>query len=181
MATTTKPKKTASRTKTAPRAKSKSTVASKQKGLGKKQWGILSVAGVLVLTIGGYFALQAYQSNSSDAASCVSRTFRKGSIGTCVKYAQILLNYKNGAEKNIPKIAVDGIFGAKTVAATKTYQKNWRLTVDGIVGKKTWESLCSTNMRHRDKKGVLYGTWSSSTAFSAAKSAGCDLRNDAVR
>lgn len=35
----------------------------------------------------------------------------------------------------------DGIFGDKTLAAVKDYQKNNKLSVDGIVGKNTWGAL----------------------------------------
>lgn len=62
MATTPKTKKPVSSTK------SKGIVASKKKGLSKKQWGIISVVGVLVLAASGYFGFQAYQNLSSNAA-----------------------------------------------------------------------------------------------------------------
>jgi hypothetical protein len=38
-------------------------------------------------------------------------------------------------------ITVDGIFGAKTEAAVKAYQKRHKLAVDGIVGLQTWNTL----------------------------------------
>lgn len=62
MATTAKTKKTASTTK------SKGVVASKKKGLSTQQWSIIAIVGVLVLAIGGYLGLQAYQ-NSRPSAS----------------------------------------------------------------------------------------------------------------
>ena len=36
---------------------------------------------------------------------------------------------------------VDGIFGAQTLEAVKTFQERNNMTVDGIVGRKTWENL----------------------------------------
>lgn len=62
-------------------------------------------------------------------------TVKRGSKGAAVKTLQELLN-QNGS-----KLAVDGIFGAKTEAAVKAYQKKHKLSVDGIVGPKTWASL----------------------------------------
>jgi len=39
------------------------------------------------------------------------------------------------------EIAVDGVFGPKTAAAVRTFQANHELTVDGVVGKITWNRL----------------------------------------
>lgn len=39
--------------------------------------------------------------------------------------------------------SVDGIFGQKTMAAVKAFQKAQGLAVDGIVGAKTWDALFS--------------------------------------
>jgi peptidoglycan hydrolase-like protein with peptidoglycan-binding domain len=36
---------------------------------------------------------------------------------------------------------VDGIFGAKTDSATKKFQKDYGLAVDGVVGAQTWGAL----------------------------------------
>ena len=63
-------------------------------------------------------------------------TVRSGSRGADVTYLQqrlIALGYKPGN--------ADGIFGSKTLAAVKAFQKDHRLTVDGIVGTKTWAAL----------------------------------------
>lgn len=64
-------------------------------------------------------------------------TLRKGSKGDKVSYLQELLGdaYPNEA------IAVDGIFGAKTLTAVRAFQHDHGLTVDGIVGVKTWAAL----------------------------------------
>ena len=62
-------------------------------------------------------------------------TIKKGSSGKIVKVWQVIVG-----------VTVDGDFGNKTDAATRTFQKNNGLTVDGIVGKFTWgkglESIC---------------------------------------
>ena len=49
---------------------------------------------------------------------------------------QILLNKKNNA-----RLSVDNSYGPATEKAVKAWQKKKGLTVDGIVGLKTWESL----------------------------------------
>ena len=54
-------------------------------------------------------------------------------------YAQKLLNQKGNYG-----LAVDGIYGKKTEAAVKAFQKANGLTVDGILGKNTWAALTKT-------------------------------------
>ena len=58
-----------------------------------------------------------------------------GSTGSAVNKLQTILN-EHGYD-----LAVDGIFGAKTRAAVRDYQKKNGLKLDGIVGKETWGSL----------------------------------------
>lgn len=60
---------------------------------------------------------------------------QKGSKGKAVTILQILLN--NNGYKFIP----DGVFGEKTLAAVKDFQKKNGTGVDGIVGVKTWTKL----------------------------------------
>lgn len=64
------------------------------------------------------------------------RTLSNGSKGDDVKALQILLN---GMGCNCG--TADGIFGAKTLNAVKTYQKKVGLSADGIVGILTWSKL----------------------------------------
>ena len=59
-----------------------------------------------------------------------------GSQGSDVKKLQELLNSKGNYN-----LDTDGIFGAKTQAAVKDYQKQNNLAVDGIVGNNTWGAL----------------------------------------
>lgn len=61
-----------------------------------------------------------------------------GSKGSDVKTLQELLN-QNGYS-----LDTDGVFGSKTQAAVKDYQKKNNLAVDGVVGKNTWGALAGT-------------------------------------
>ena len=79
----------------------------------------------------------AFTSAAPAAGESVSmNTLRMGDRGTQVLVLQWLLNhvgYNAGP--------ADGIFGDKTHAAVKAYQKAKNLTVDGVVGKNTWAEL----------------------------------------
>ena len=61
---------------------------------------------------------------------------QRGSTGGQVQTIQALLNGFIGS-----RLSVDGIFGAKTEEGVKEYQRTRGLTVDGIVGEKTWNRI----------------------------------------
>ncbi|WP_426350232.1 peptidoglycan-binding domain-containing protein [Alloiococcus sp. CFN-8] len=61
----------------------------------------------------------------------VTATLSNGSRGSQVKNLQTILNGKGY------KLSVDGMFGPKTLAAVKAFQKGNGLSADGIVGPKT--------------------------------------------
>ena len=63
-------------------------------------------------------------------------TLRKGNRGEDVKLLQTTLNEQGYSCGN-----VDGIFGKNTQKAVKEFQKAKGLSVDGIVGRKTWTAL----------------------------------------
>ena len=62
-------------------------------------------------------------------------TVRQGSTGEAVKAAQNALN-KHGFG-----LAVDGDFGPATDSATRTFQSRNGLTVDGVIGPQTWQTV----------------------------------------
>ena len=153
MATTPKTKKPVSSTKS-------KVIASKKKGLSKKQWGIIATAGVIVLAVGGYFGFQAYQNSSSNAASCVSKTFKKGDTGKCVKDIQNLVNYvhemdrkSNGSKYlgTFKNLTINGKYDAKTETAVKNiqahaYARSQPVSTTGTVNGETWAVLCALTM-----------------------------------
>ena len=67
----------------------------------------------------------------------------KGSRGGEVRQLQTLLNARLAGAKGFVPLVVDGIFGNRTDAAVRSYQKACGLQVDGIVGPLTWGSLLS--------------------------------------
>ncbi|MFC7613926.1 peptidoglycan-binding protein [Actinokineospora soli] len=62
-------------------------------------------------------------------------TLRRGSTGPVVRELQTLLN-RGGAG-----LVVDGLFGPRTDAAVRQFQRRHGLAVDGIVGRMTWAKL----------------------------------------
>ena len=66
---------------------------------------------------------------------------RNGSTGTAVRELQFYLYLMSAYQSSIPSVSIDGRFGAATEAAVRAYQRFAGLTVDGIVGRKTWGSL----------------------------------------
>ena len=71
-------------------------------------------------------------------ANVALKVLKKGSEGDQVKALQRML-YAMGY--NIGSNPIDGDFGSKTDAAVRDYQKKNGLTVDGIVGVKTWRKI----------------------------------------
>ena len=66
---------------------------------------------------------------------------RTGSSGTTVRELQFYLYLMSAYESSIPPVSIDGKFGADTERAVRAYQRFAGLTVDGVVGRTTWNSL----------------------------------------
>lgn len=64
------------------------------------------------------------------------KTIRRGDIGQDVRRLQEVLR-----KLGVKEIVVDGIFGQRTEQAVVKFQKQNRLTADGIVGPHTWAAL----------------------------------------
>ena len=63
-------------------------------------------------------------------------TISEGAIGPVVRWAQYLL-----VRRTLSDNQIDGIFGPVTKAAVEEFQRESRITIDGIVGPVTWDKL----------------------------------------
>lgn len=70
-----------------------------------------------------------------------STVLRRGSRGNEVRYVQYYLDFLAEFNNRLPTLSIDGIFGAATQAAVEEFQRQNGLTVDGIVGRNTWNAL----------------------------------------
>lgn len=82
-----------------------------------------------------YFGMQ-YKAPEDGSCSVKLPVLQNGDSSGYVKSIQAILNAKNRAG-----LVEDGVFGPATEKAVKAYQKAKKLTVDGIVGEKTWAQL----------------------------------------
>lgn len=62
---------------------------------------------------------------------------------TEIRRLQELVNFYVAANVGGKQLVVDGDFGVKTEEAVRSVQRNVGLTVDGIVGSRTWTFLLS--------------------------------------
>ena len=115
------------------------------------------------LTVDGIFgpstdaAVRAFQQQNALAVdgivgrntwSALIITVRQGSQGDAVRGVQEEFQFRNQSGDPGKGLQVDGIFGAKTDAAVRGFQKALHqdipsVTVDGIVGPVTWRALVS--------------------------------------
>ena len=71
-------------------------------------------------------------------------TLRRGDAGPYVTLAQTQLIQRG---YDLGSWGADGKFGAATEKAVREFQRDWALTVDGVIGTKTWAMLDSTPVR----------------------------------
>ncbi len=115
---------------------------------GLSQWGSQNLA------LEGYNSIEILRSYYGDVETVVNAPIRGNrssypgtplrvdSTGPNVVVIQASLNRISQNYPAIPKVPVaDGIFGSKTEASVKAFQKIFDLTPDGIVGQNTWYAL----------------------------------------
>lgn len=113
---------------------------------GMKQWGTLTLAnqGLSAIEI-----LQRYYTTDVRLVTTQRIEDVKGSysgtplrIGSSGDDVQLIQQQLNAISVNYPLIQpifpLDGIFGEQTEAAVLAFQKQFNLTVDGVIGKSTW-------------------------------------------
>lgn len=116
---------------------------------GMKQWGTLDLAnrGYDSMRIIRYYYGDNIQLRETDNVQPITPSYpgyalRLGSSGQSVFIIQELLN---GIAVNYPNIPLiyppDGIFGSVTENAVRVFQRQFNLTVDGIVGLATWNMI----------------------------------------
>ena len=66
---------------------------------------------------------------------------RRGSMGDNVRLIQNNLNVIRKSYPQIPLLEADGVFGAGTEAAVRTFQSLFGLSADGVVGQATWDTI----------------------------------------
>lgn len=112
---------------------------------------VLALVMTLIMGVGGFCCATFY--------SAQAKNIIKGDTKQNITLVQTRLK-----ELGYYKISVDGIWGQKTLAAVKNFQRDYGLTVDGIVGKNTEKAL-----------KITLTSSSSSSSSSQASSANLNL------
>ncbi len=98
--------------------------------VGENTWN--RIVGVyLDITEGGTLTLKPYPGTP----------LQRGASGNNVLYVQMLLNRIRPVFVTIPSVSEDGVFGSRTRLAVREFQRVFGLTVDGVVGRNTWNAL----------------------------------------
>lgn len=66
---------------------------------------------------------------------------RQGQRGDNVKAVQYIISLLSTYYHQLEPLKVDGIFGASTTRAVKSFQEIYNLSADGLVGRNTWQKL----------------------------------------
>lgn len=77
----------------------------------------------------------------SDIERVFRSILRRGDTGLDVSTVQYYLDFIAQFNENVPRTAVDGVYGEQTQQAVRAFQQQYGLSADGIVGQQTWNQL----------------------------------------
>ena len=109
--------------------------------VGRQTWYKISYIYVSVKDLAELTSEGETSSGTLSDGSWGGTTLRQGSTGSAVEQLQFWLNTLAQYDAGIPSTAVDGVFGSRTAAAVRAFQRREGLTADGVVGRTTWSSL----------------------------------------
>ena len=109
--------------------------------VGRQTWYKISYIYVSVKDLAELTSEGETSSGTLSDGSWGGTTLRQGSTGSAVEQLQFWLNTLAQYDASIPSTAVDGVFGSRTAAAVRAFQRREGLTVDGVVGRTTWTTL----------------------------------------
>ena len=109
--------------------------------VGRQTWYKISYIYVSVKDLAELTSEGETSSGTLSDGSWGGSTLRQGSTGSAVEQLQFWLNTLAQYDAGIPSTAVDGVFGSRTAAAVRAFQRREGLTTDGVVGRTTWTTL----------------------------------------
>ena len=109
--------------------------------VGRQTWYKISYIYVSVKDLAELTSEGETSSGTLSDGSWGGTPLRQGSTGSAVEQLQFWLNTLAQYDAGIPSTAVDGVFGSRTAAAVRAFQRREGLTADGVVGRTTWSSL----------------------------------------
>ena len=109
--------------------------------VGRQTWYKISYIYVSVKDLAELTSEGETSSGTLSDGSWGGTTLRTGSTGSAVEQVQFWLNTLAQYESAIPSLAVDGSYGAATASAVRAFQRRYGLTVDGVVGRETWNAI----------------------------------------
>ena len=109
--------------------------------VGRQTWYKISYIYVSVKDLAELTSEGETSSGTLSDGSWGGTALRTGSTGSAVEQVQFWLNTLAQYESAIPSLAVDGSYGAATASAVRAFQRRYGLTVDGVVGRETWNAI----------------------------------------
>ena len=106
--------------------------------VGKATWYQLSYIYAVVRRLA---SLESEGIPSGNAVAYPGYYIKLGSRGDYVRIMQQYLRDLSAIYSSIPRIEADGIFGSRTLAAVRAFQRQFGLQADGIAGPRTWNTL----------------------------------------